>query len=83
MLVESQVLSVSVVAQNSAWLMSKAGILFLGVLYFLFSLIVMRQINLMTETIITEGASRLRAFGIIHAGFALGIIMLLVGLLFG
>ncbi len=51
-------------------------------LYFVFSLIVLRQINLMTETVQTEGAPIIRAFGFLHAGVALGVVLLFIGWLF-
>jgi len=61
----------------------KIGIITLSVFYFAFSLVVVRQVSLMTETLITEVAPLLRAFSIIHAGISLGIILLFIGLLFG
>ena len=68
---------------DGVWLAAKIGILLLSGLYFVFSLIVYRQVVLMTETLITEVTPLLRAFSILHAGLALGIILLLIGLLFG
>lgn len=50
-------------------------------LYFIFSLIVNRQINLMTETVITEAGALLRALGILFAGLSLGIIILFISFL--
>ena len=61
----------------------KVGLLLLSALYFIFSLIVVRQVSLMTETLVTEVAPLIRAFSIIHSGLALGIILLFIGLLFG
>lgn len=61
----------------------KIGILALAMLHFAFSLIVARQVALMTETLMTEVTPLLRAFSILHAGFAFGIIVLFIGLLFG
>lgn len=63
-------------------LLIKAGILIFTGVYFIFSLIVVRQVSLMTETLITEVSPVIKAFSIIHAGLALGIIILLIGLLF-
>lgn len=65
------------------WFTFKVGIMILGGLYFIFSLVIVRQVSLMTETLITEVAPLLRAFSIIHAGLALGIIILFIGILFG
>lgn len=73
----------SIVPMDLVWLIVKATFILLAGLYFVFSLIVVRQVNLMTETLITEVAPFLRAFAIIHAGAALGIIILFIGFLFG
>lgn len=81
MSVETQVLS-SFTALGGFWLVVKLMALVLAVLYFIFSLITLRQVNLMTETLITETAGLLRAFAIIHAGLALGVIILFIGLSF-
>ncbi|MFH0937079.1 MAG: DUF5657 family protein [Candidatus Daviesbacteria bacterium] len=84
MSLESQVLSSTAMSpQEGFWLVAKVGILILSILYFIFSLIVIRQVYLMTNTLITESAPALRAFAIIHAGFALGLIILFIGFLFG
>lgn len=61
----------------------KIGILLVSILYFLFSLIVLRQVNLMTDTLITEVSPLLRFFAILHSGFALGIVVIFFGLFFG
>lgn len=63
--------------------LTRSGVLTLSVLYFVFSLVIVRQVTLMTETLITEVAPIIKAFSIIHAGFALGVIILLIGFLFG
>lgn len=65
------------------WMIVRFLLFTLAIIYFLFSLVVVRQINLMTETLITEVAPFLRAFAIIHAGVALGVIVLFIGILFG
>lgn len=49
------------------------GILFF--LYFIFSLIVVRQVRLMTDTLITQISPVLRALSVIHAIIALGILV--------
>lgn len=59
----------------------KIGFVAFAVLYFIFSLIVIRQVALMTETVMTEGAPILRILSILHAGLALGIIVLFIGFL--
>ncbi len=79
MLVDAPVLSTNLT--ELVFLVVKIGFVLLAILYFIFSLIVIRQINLMTETVVTEAAAILRAFGILHAGLSLGIVVLLVSLL--
>lgn len=56
------------------------GFLIFGVLYFIFTLIVLRQVNLMTSTVRTEGGGLLKAIAIFYAGLALGVIVLFIGL---
>lgn len=80
--VESQVIQTSLITFGSFWFLVKIGLLTLSALYFVFSLIVVRQVYFMTETLITETAGLLRAFAIIHAGLALGVIILFIGLSF-
>lgn len=66
---------------NSLFLVFKIGFISFAVLYFIFTLIVLRQVNLMTDTVITEGAPILKALAILYAGLALGVIVLFIGLL--
>jgi len=82
MIVEGQVLSAMNPLQG-VWVVANFWILILAALYFVFSLIVIRQIHLMTEIVMTEAAPIMRAFSIIHAGLALGIVILFIGSLFG
>jgi hypothetical protein len=82
MSLESNVFS-PVISMGLVWFIVRTALVMQGILYFIFSLIVVRQINLMTDTVITEVAPYLRAFAIIHAGVALGIIILFIGFLFG
>lgn len=56
------------------------GFLLFGIVYFIFTLIVLRQVNLMTATIKTEGGGLLKAIAILYAGLALGVIVLFIGL---
>ena len=58
----------------------EVGFLAFGVVYFIFTLIVLRQVNLMTSTIKTEGGGILKALAILYAGLALGMIVLFIGL---
>lgn len=52
-----------------------AFVAFFG-LYFIFSVLVIREVQLMTENLITEVSPIIRAFSILHAGLSLGILVL-------
>lgn len=83
MSLENQAASIVLMPEASFWLVVRVALLTLAGLYFVFGLILVRQVNLMTETLITETSPVLRAFAIIHAGMALGIVILFFGFLFG
>ncbi|OGE28316.1 hypothetical protein A2867_04880 [Candidatus Daviesbacteria bacterium RIFCSPHIGHO2_01_FULL_40_11] len=59
----------------------KVAILIILVFYAIFALIVVRQVDLMSKTLITKVSPILKAFSIIHAGFAIGLIVLAWGIL--
>lgn len=63
------------------WLVFKIGLLLLFGLYFVFSLIIVRQVKLMTQTLITEFDPVIYALSIVHSGLALGVIVLFLGFL--
>lgn len=56
----------------------KIGFIVLALLYFMFSLIVVRQVKLMTESLVTAVSPVLRAFSILHAVLALGLIIFFI-----
>ncbi len=64
------------------WQVFAISMVILAVFYFFFSLIVLRQVNLMSEVVITEGSAILRALAILHAGIALAVILLLITILY-
>ncbi|MBI2599821.1 hypothetical protein HYW43_02805 [Candidatus Daviesbacteria bacterium] len=59
----------------------KAAILLILVFYAIFALIIIRQVDLMSKTLITSVSPVVKAFAIIHAGFAIGLILLVWGML--
>jgi hypothetical protein len=67
-------------AQSVVELLFKIAFVAFGVVYFIFTLVVLRQVNLMASTIRTEAGGLLKAFAILYAGFALGVIVLFIGL---
>lgn len=59
----------------------KAAILIILIFYAIFALMVIRQVDLMSKTLVTKISPILKAFAIIHAGVAIGLIILGFGLL--
>lgn len=59
----------------------KGVVLLFLVFYAIFALIIVRQVNLMSKTLITGVSPFLKAFSILHAGFAIGLIILAWGIL--
>lgn len=71
--VQNSLINLPLYTVNIVWLVFEVGALILAVLYFIFSLIVVRQVSLMTESLITEVSPLLRGLAIIHSGLALGV----------
>lgn len=59
----------------------KTAILIILVFYAIFALMVVRQVDLMSKTLITKVSPILKAFSIFHAGFAIGLVILAWGIL--
>lgn len=59
----------------------KIAIIVILVLYAVFALLIVRQVDLMGKTLITPVSPLVKAAAIIHAGFAIGSIILSIGLL--
>lgn len=59
----------------------KGAILLILIFYAIFALIIIRQVDLMGKTFVTNISAVLKAFSIIHAGFAIGLIFLAWGIL--
>jgi hypothetical protein len=62
-------------------ILARVGIIALLILYIIFAFIIAKQVMVMTETIVTETAPLLRFLAILHVGLAIGVSMLIVGLL--
>lgn len=54
----------------------RLGILLILLFYVIFALIIFRQVDLMSRTLIAPLSPVVKAISIIHAGFALGLIIL-------
>lgn len=59
----------------------KGAVLILLLLYAIFALIIVRQVSLMSKTLITKVASIIKLLSIAHAFFAIGLIFLAVVIL--
>lgn len=66
---------------TSAQILFKIGFVLFAIVYFIFSLIVIRQVNLMIESLQTEAAPILRFLAILHALVSLGIVVFFIVLL--
>ncbi|MBI2022453.1 hypothetical protein HYS97_01205 [Candidatus Daviesbacteria bacterium] len=75
----TNIFDLSFLISNGLSLVFKVGFVAFALLYFIFSLIVIRQVNIMTEAVATEGAPVLKALAIIHTGLALGVLILFIG----
>lgn len=60
---------------------AKGAILLILIFYAIFSLIIVRQVDLMSKTLITGISPIIKPFAILHAGFAIGLIILAWGIL--
>lgn len=59
----------------------KAAILIISIFYAIFAVMIVRQVSLMSKTLISKISPVIRAAAIIHAGFAIGLIILVWGIL--
>lgn len=59
----------------------KVAILLILILYSIFALLIVRQVDLMSKTLLTPVSPIVRAISIIHAGFVLAFVVLFIGLL--
>lgn len=59
----------------------KGAILLILIFYAIFSLIIVRQVDLMGKTLSSNISSSIKAFAIIHAGISIGLIFLAWGIL--
>ncbi len=59
----------------------KASTLIILVFYAIFALMIVRQVDLMSKTLINKFSPILKAFSIVHAGFVIGLIVLTWGIL--
>lgn len=68
---------------NNAYLIIflRWAILIILLLYVIFALVIARQVDLMSRTLITPVSPLVKAIAILHAGFAIGLLVLAWGIL--
>lgn len=50
-------------------------------IYTLFALLIVRQVSLMSKTLITPVSPIVKSISIIHAGFAIGLLVFIIGII--
>lgn len=63
------------------WVVTRVSLVTFTALYFVFSLIVARQVSFMTDSLRTAFSGYLRFSAILHAGISLGVVVVLLGIL--
>lgn len=66
---------------DAALLFVKAAVLIILLFYAIFALMIVRQVDLMSKALITRVSPVISAFSILHAGIAIGLIILAWGIL--
>lgn len=69
-------MEVNIFEQAAVLIFAKTAVLIILTFYVIFSLLIIRQVDLMGKTLITGTSKILRVVAIIHVGFALGLIVL-------
>lgn len=72
---------INLFTQDAVLAFLKAAILLILIFYAIFALMIVRQVDLMSKTLITSASPIMRAIAIIHAGFAIALILLAWGIL--
>lgn len=72
---------VNIFDSEALLLFLKGAILLILIFYAIFAVIVVRQVDLMSKTLITKISPVVKIFAILHAGFAIGLIFLAWGML--
>jgi hypothetical protein len=66
----------SLTIDSMLYFLFEGGLILFFILYLLFALVVIKQVNLMTDTVITEEKNNLKLFSRIHAVVVLLIIII-------
>lgn len=71
----------SLLSNGYVLIVAKGAILLILLFYAIFALIIVRQVDLMSKTLITKISPIVKSAAIVHAGFAIGLIVLVWGIL--
>lgn len=71
----------SILDSDYIFMIAKGVILLILVFYAIFSLIIVRQVDLMSKTLVTKISPWVKSIAIVHAGVAIGLIVLAYGML--
>lgn len=74
-------MEVNLFEQDLILIFVKTAVLIILAFYVIFALMIIRQVDLMSKTLITHMSPILKALSILHAGFAMGLIFLAWGVL--
>ena len=74
-------LNQSFLSNDYIFVVLKGAILLILIFYAIFSLIIVRQVDLMSKTLVTNISKHIRALAIIHTGFSIVLIFLAWGIL--
>lgn len=72
---------VDIFSSQAVLVFLKAAILIILIFYAIFALMIVRQVDLMSKTLITPVSPIVKAISIVHAGFAIALIVLAWGIL--
>lgn len=67
---------------DSFWLVVKFGLVVLSGMYFIFTLVTLRQVNLMAETLITELSPAIKLVTLLYTLLVLGLLAFFIVYLF-
>ncbi len=71
----------NLISNDYILIFAKGAILLILIFYAIFSLIIVRQVDLMSKTFITRISPLVKGIAIVHAGLAIGLIVLAWGML--
>jgi len=74
-------IQINIFETEAVLIMIKAAVLLIFIFYAIFALLIIRQVDLMSKTLITAVSPLLKALSIIHAGAVIALLILTWGIL--